>query len=259
MANPNWFNDPGKNDPAYQKFLRDIVDFQWKSGGFGDPNRTLSEGDIANHHGPEGMYQEIGEGAQGDALLKMFQGGLTADQVNHPVHQTMPWDADDETIRKLNAGELTNYQVDPKRFGTGSDGTWGKVNGPSQEEIAYKSKVQQPLYNHSGQTGADTGAITYDPNRGFSTSPKNFHHGGWETVSDYLPQAIMAGLTAGAGSIIGAGTAASMAMKAPGMAQNAGNMLSTPDAAPTQASVDQSAATSLTEGMPQWLKDLLNK
>ena len=76
FGTPSWLSDPGMNNPAFDQFLQSIAqDRANYDPAFGFTNTPVSS-----------LYQELGEGNQGQQLLKMFQGGLTADQVHNAYY-----------------------------------------------------------------------------------------------------------------------------------------------------------------------------
>ena len=76
FSTPSWLSDPGMNNPAFDAFLQSIAqDRANYDPAFGFTNTPVSS-----------LYQELGEGNQGQQLLKMFQGGLTADQVHNAYY-----------------------------------------------------------------------------------------------------------------------------------------------------------------------------
>lgn len=167
--------------------------------------------------------QELGEGNQGKTLYSMYQKGLTADDVSSAyANQGAVQDA----ITSLNSGGQVTPDIQ-KLIDSGqikqSSSMGVDPNNPEQAKettswVGGGPGVSQPLFSHSSQTGADTGAFVFDKNSGFRTSPQNFHRGGWDMVSNMLPTLIMGGLFAGAGLAIGAVGAAGTTAADAGMA-----------------------------------------
>jgi hypothetical protein len=210
----SWMTDGTvPNDPAFFAWMQQLATDQfkqnantWLTGLGGNPNdpKTFNTNRIPTN--PDGSidytkldtggqggnlgsyYQELGEGNQGRQLYNFFKQGLTTNQINQA------------------------YQSAPG----GSAGHWQRIEGggegipDSQVWIPDKGiptgLVAQPLFNHSSETGHNTGEFGFDPLRGFLTAQTNTNvgTGGWDKFGDMLPIIIASLMTMGGGAAIGA-------------------------------------------------------
>jgi len=206
MADPtlsaSWMNDgtisgQGGADPGFDAFMTNLAkqgaQADWQSV-FGDadpstidPAKKQAWLDQQTQHD----YQEVGEGNQGKTLFGMYQNGLTSDMVNK-AGQTYTPPADMPSRYLEMGGDSGGYQVANPEWDKWAQDNPQAAAQYNQQSLGGQGGVAQPLFNHSSQTGADTGNFWFDPQHGFLTSPTNFHNGGWEKVGQYLPEAIMA-------------------------------------------------------------------
>lgn len=246
-ATGTWMTDgsvQGGNDPGFQQFMRDVALTSFKSTvDDAAKNWNLPEGDIARNpdgsidylntnlggdrYTYQGYLQELGEGNQGNTLYSMYKKGLTADQVFKADESGSKTSS---VITSLNNGgeitpdaqklidagvikQETSYSPD-----SGDTKTWKYVGS---------ALVGQPLFSHSSQTGADTGAFAFDPNRGFVTSPTNFHKSTLDKLDNFVPMIVGMLATAGMGAAIGAVGGAAMGAAGGSGAIEGGSALAT--------------------------------
>jgi hypothetical protein len=199
FGTPNWLSQPGMNNPGFDQFLQSIAqDRANYDPAFGFTNTPVSA-----------LYQELGEGNQGQQLLSDYSHGLTADQV-HQAYYGQYGGVDPAAVAALgdtDPSQLTGQmktlyqqgllQYTPPVAGTpgqtaDAPGSWsltqpvthtGDPGAPGNDPT-----IAQPLFNHSTQTGLNTGAFGFDPTKGFVTSPTNVHGSSSNSFMDnYVP------------------------------------------------------------------------
>jgi len=151
-----------------------------------------------------------------------------------------------KTTQGGESGNLGSYAFGPnapKNFGWRGDNPNG-VFAPSG--VSKQDNAINPNY------------VTHDPTWGDYTNVRNIYHPGeTDFMSKYGQPLMMALAGMGMGSAIGAvGGSAGFGLKLPSMGQRIGNMFGN-QAAPTPRPTP--TTSSMLAGMPQWLRDLINR
>lgn len=178
-------------------------------------------------HNLASYYQELGEGAQGQRLYDLYKQGLTAGQVQSAYD---PANNVQMAVQQLNQGAAMTPQWQ-KYVDSGLLQQQSQTDESGNTRSVWTLKpgsnalVNQPLFNHQFQTGANEAAFGFDPTRGFLTSASNVHGAqgfGGDKLSEFLYTALPMLIMAPAISAIGAGAFVNAARTGGGLAMGSG-------------------------------------